>query len=142
MHISTKCSIAIHCLIFINEYGDVKRVTSELLSLTTGCNPVTIRSILSALKKENILTVKSGTGGAKINCPLKDINLYRVYTAVEPNALEKLIGIHSMPSPFCPVGKNIHTILDKQYAKIRNDLKTSLGSITLKDIIEDYHTTI
>lgn len=54
---------------------NVKRVTSELLSLTTGCNPVTIRSILSALKKENILIVKSGTGGAKVNCPLEDINL-------------------------------------------------------------------
>lgn len=52
MHISAKCSIAIHCLIFIYEYGDNKRVTSELLALSTGCNPVTIRNIVSALKKK------------------------------------------------------------------------------------------
>lgn len=142
MHISTKCSVAVHCLVFINEYSNVKRVTSELLSLTTGCNPVTIRSILSALKKENILTVKSGTGGAKINCPLEDINLYRIYMAVEPDAFEKLIGIHSMPSPFCPIGKNIHTVLNNQYTKIRNDLKKSLESVTLEEIIKDYHTMI
>lgn len=51
MHISNKCSIAVHCLIFIFEYGTEKKVTSELLSLSTGCNPVTIRNILSALKK-------------------------------------------------------------------------------------------
>ena len=47
MHISNKCSIAVHCLIFINEYGKEKKVTSELLSLSTGCNPVTIRNIIS-----------------------------------------------------------------------------------------------
>ena len=40
MHISNKCSIAVHCLIFIFEYGTEKKVTSELLSLSTGCNPV------------------------------------------------------------------------------------------------------
>lgn len=51
MHISTKCSVAIHCLIFIYEYGENKKVTSDILSLSTGSNPVTIRNILSSLKK-------------------------------------------------------------------------------------------
>lgn len=37
MHVSNKCSIAIHCLIFIHEYGTENKVTSELLSLSTGC---------------------------------------------------------------------------------------------------------
>ena len=54
MHISNKCSIAVHCLIFIYEYGEEKKVTSELLSLSTGCNPVTIRNIISAMKKDGI----------------------------------------------------------------------------------------
>ena len=58
MHVSNKCSIAIHCLIFIHEYGTENKVTSELLSLSTGCNPVTIRGILSALKKSGVLYVK------------------------------------------------------------------------------------
>ena len=58
MHISNKCSIAVHCLVFINEYGKEKKVTSELLSLSTGCNPVTIRNIISALKKDGIIDVK------------------------------------------------------------------------------------
>ena len=53
MHISAKCSIAIHCLIFIYEYGDNKRVTSELLALSTGCNPVTIRNIVGIEKRRN-----------------------------------------------------------------------------------------
>ena len=78
MHISTKCSVAIHCLIFICEYGESKKVTSELLSLSTGVNPVTIRNIVGALKKDGILSVKFGTGGTTLNCSLNEITLYRI----------------------------------------------------------------
>ena len=140
MHISTKCSIAIHCLIFINEYGESKRVTSELLSLSTGCNPVSIRNITSALKKAGILSVKFGTGGTTLNCPLEEISLYRIFMAVEPDALDKMIGIHSAPSPFCPVGKNIHAVLETSYDTIRNNLKKSLESVTMKEIVNEYHS--
>ena len=139
MHISTKCSIAIHCLIFISEYGEKQKVTSELLSLSTGTNPVTIRNIISALKKEGILSVKFGTGGTKLNCPLDEITLYRICNALEPNFPAKLIGIHSMPSPLCPVGKNIHSVLNAYYAKIHEDLRNSLQSISMKEIMETYN---
>lgn len=142
MHISTKCSIAVHCLIFINEYGESRRVTSELLALSAGCNPVTIRNIISALKKNGMVSVKFGTGGATLSCPLEEISLYRVCTAVEPDALEKFIGVHTMPSPLCPVGQNIHTVLEMPYGKIRSDLKDSLQAITLKEIVEEYHKAV
>lgn len=139
MHISTKCSVAIHCLIFIYEYGEKQKVTSELLSLSTGTNPVTIRTIISALKKDGILSVKFGTGGATLTCPLDEITIYRIYKAIEPNFVSKLFGVHSLPSSLCPVGKNIHHVLDCSYQKIQNDLCDSLKRITLKDIVTDYH---
>ena len=139
MHLSTKYSIAVHCLIFIYEYGKDKKVTSELLALSTGSNPVTIRNIISSLKKEGIISVKFGTGGTAINCPLKEISLYRIYSAVEPDFLSKLIGVHPAPSPFCPVGRNIHKVLDASYEKIRGDLCRSLQSVTLDDIVNKYH---
>ena len=139
MHLSTKYSVAIHCLIFIYEYGENKKVTSELLAFSTGSNPVTIRNILSSLKKEGILSVKSGTGGATIHCPLNEITLYRIYTAIEPDFLSKLIGVHPAPSPFCPIGRNIHDVLDSSYEKVRDDLCRSLQSVTLEEIISEYH---
>ena len=139
MHISTKCSVAVHCLIFIYEYGDQQKVTSELLSLSTGKNPVTIRNLISSLKKDGILSVKSGTGGATLNCPPKELTLYRICQAIEPDFRSKLIGIHSLSSPLCPIGKNIHNTLDRSYRKIRDDLCESLKSITLENIISDYH---
>lgn len=139
MHISTKCSIAIHCLVFIYEYGENQKVTSELLALSTGSNPVTIRNIISSLKKNGIISVKFGTGGATLNCSLDEITIYHIYKAIEPNFLSKLFGIHSFPSPLCPVGNNIHNVLDCSYQKIQIDLCDSLKSITMKDIISDYH---
>ena len=43
MQISMKCSIAVHCLIFIYEAREKARVTSTLLAQSTSCNPVVIR---------------------------------------------------------------------------------------------------
>ena len=129
MHISTKCSVAVHCLIFVFEYGETQKVTSDLLSLSTGINPVTIRKIISSLKKDGIIYVKFGTGGATLNCPPNEITLYRICKAIEPDFASKLIGLHPLPSPLCPIGKNIHNVLSCSYQKVRNDLCESLKNI-------------
>ena len=142
MHISNKCSIAVHCLIFIYEYGEDKKVTSELLSLSTGCNPVTIRNIVSAMKKDGIIDVKFGTGGAKLAVPIQDISLYRICAAVDPKAIDNMIGVHSTPSPFCPVGRNIGSVLDRTYDTIKEDVISSMQSITMVRIVNDYHAAL
>ena len=66
MQISMKCSIAVHCLIFMHEAKGIAKVTSNLLAESTGSNPVVIRNILSALKKAGLITVARGTGGAEL----------------------------------------------------------------------------
>ncbi|MDD5921027.1 MAG: Rrf2 family transcriptional regulator [Oscillospiraceae bacterium] len=142
MYISTKCSVAIHCLVFIYEYGNTKKVTSELLSFSTGSNSVTIRNILSALKKDGIISIKFGTGGATLVCPLNEISLYRICKAIEPDFIFKLIGVHALPSAICPVGRNIHNVLDASYQKIKKDLCDSLERITMEDIVADYHRSL
>ncbi|MDE5746993.1 MAG: hypothetical protein K2I21_05390, partial [Acetatifactor sp.] len=58
--------------------------------------------------------------------------------ALEPDFLGKLIGVHSMPSPLCPVGKNIHSVLNTSYAKIHEDLRSSLQSISMREIMDNY----
>lgn len=139
MHISTKCSVAVHCLVFIHEYGGQVKVTSELLSRSSGINAVTIRNILSALKKAGILSIKAGTGGAALQCAPGEVSLYRVCMALEPDFLSKLIGVHPSPAVLCPVGNSIHVVLDCSYQKIRQDLQASLERITLEQILSDYH---
>lgn len=142
MHVSTKCSIALHCLIFLHEYGEQGRVTSQLLAKSTGVNPVTIRTILSALKKDGVIDVRPGTGGATLLVPPEEISLFRVTQALEPDFLAKLIGVHPRPSDLCPVGRNIHDVLESSYAQVRADMRRSLEGITLADVLDDYHRTL
>ena len=142
MQISKKCSIAVHCLVFINEYGRQEKVTSELLSRSTGCNPVTVRNILSALKKAGIVAIPSGTGGATIRVPLEEVSLYRICQAVEPDALDKLMGVHAAPSPLCPVGRNIGQVLERTYQTLREDLTDSLQSVSLRRMVDEYHAAL
>ncbi|MDQ9826956.1 Rrf2 family transcriptional regulator, partial [Acinetobacter sp. 163] len=60
MRLNTKYSIALHCLIFIEEYQSKTKVTSELLAKSTGCNSSAIRAILNTLQKADIISVKRG----------------------------------------------------------------------------------
>ncbi len=138
MRISTKCSIAAHCMLFLHEYEADQKVTSGLLALSTGCNPVMIRSIMSALKKAGMVENVSDRGGMRLCCPLQEITLYRVCMAVEPNCLDELIGLHPTPSSFCPVGRNIHSVLKVSYHKLQESMRKDLQSITLSDIVEEY----
>ena len=115
MKISTKSSIAMHCLIFIAEYGERTRVTSDLLAKSTGCNPAAIRSILGALQKAGLITIARGVGGAH------------------------LIGLHPAPSPYCPVGRNIGAVLQEPYRQVGQAVQRQMQQITLAQMLEQYH---
>lgn len=91
------------------------------------------------MKKNGILDVKFGTGGTTLAIPIQDISLYRICMAVDPKAIDKMISIHSTPSPFCPVGKNIKGVLNKTYDILKEDMISSMKSITMENILNDYH---
>ncbi len=139
MQLSMKCSVAVHCLIFIHETGEKARVTSPLLAKSTGCNPVVIRNILSALKKAGLITVTRGTGGANLRRDPSEITLYQIYSALEPNGLSSMIGIHTCDGRPCPIAQNIRRVLQAPYQKIEHAVRQTMESITLKSMIEDYH---
>ncbi len=142
MQISMKCSIAVHCLIFIYEAKGIAKVTSSLLSQSTGCNPVVIRNTISALKKAGLITVARGTGGAELCKDPSEITLYMIYNALEPTGLSSLIGIHSCQGRTCPVAQNIHGILQKPYQQIEDSIRKTMDNITLESMIEDFHRKI
>lgn len=139
MQISMKCSVAVHCLIFIYEAKGKVKVTSSLLAQSTGCNPVVIRNIFSALKKAGIITVARGAGGAQLCKSPSEITLYMIYHALEPDGLSSLIGIHSCKDRPCPVAQNIHNVLKEPYKKIEDAVCETMKSITLQSMLDDFH---
>lgn len=139
MQLSIKASLAIHCLILVSEFGETDKITSEKIALSTGTNPVAIRSIMSALKKDGILNVKSGTGGATLNLSPEKITVYRICNAVKPQFCKNIFHIHAKASKLCPVGRNIREVLKLSYSKFEAALEDSLKTVTLADVIRDYH---
>lgn len=137
--VNSRLSIAMHCLVFISEYGEEAKVTSTLLSLSTGCNPVVIRNILSALKKAGILSVPQGTGGARLLRRPQEISLSEVYAAVNDADPPSIFGIHANPSNLCPVGRNIHSVLENPYHALGDAVLERMRTISLQNILDDYH---
>ena len=139
MQLSMKCSVAVHCLIFIHEAKDTAKVTSTLLAQSTGINPVVIRNILSALKKARLITVARGTGGAELCQEPEEITLYQIYKALEPNGLTSLIGIHPCGQRPCPVARNIQRVLQGPYHRIEDAIQKTMEDITLASMLEEFH---
>lgn len=139
MQISMKCSVAVHCLIFIHEAKGIAKVTSSLLAQSTGCNPVVIRSTLSALKKAGLITVPRGTGGAQLCREPSEITLYMIYSALEPKGLSSIIGIHPCQGRACPVAQNIRAVLRRPYQEIEDSIRRTMEGITLASMLEDFH---
>ena len=142
MQLSMKCSVAVHCLIFIHEATGKAKVTSQLLSKSTGCNPVIIRNTLSALKKAGLITVTLGTGGAYLAKEPENITLFDIYSSLEPDGLSSIIGIHNCKERACPVAQNIGYVLQEPYEKIEESIKATMQSITLKQLIERFRDKI
>lgn len=142
MQISMKCSVAVHCLIFIHEAKGNAKVTSNLLAQSTGCNPVVVRNILSALKKKGLITVPRGTGGAALCADPSQITLYQIYSALEPDGIASLIGIHPCQGRPCPVAQNIRMVLHTPYQKIEDAVRETMEHITLQSMIDDFHRIV
>lgn len=142
MRISTKCSIALHCLVLIAEYQNEKKLTSELLAKSTGCNSAAIRSILNALKKANIISVVRGIGGAYLAREPEKLTIWDVYHALDPDGLTHFIGFHPNPSEECPVGKHIESVLKKPYEEIGASVQEAMDKISLQQILDYYHDAL
>ena len=142
MQISSRFTIAVHVLICIETFKDDYKVTSEFLASSVNVNPVVIRRILQQLKKADIVEVKRGSGGAEIARDLKDITLLDVYNAVESVEDGQLFHFHEDPNPQCPVGKNIHKIMDHRLEDIQEAMENEMRSVTIQDIMEDAHKNI
>ena len=136
MQISSRFTVALHIFACVEYFKDKCKVTSDFLASSINTNPVIIRRILGQLSKAGLLKVMRGTGGIEITRPLKDITFLDVYKAVEPIEDGALFHFHENPNPACPVGRNIHSLLDGKLLSIQNAMEDRMKEYTLDDIRE------
>lgn len=137
MQISSRFTIAVHILICIETFKNDYKITSDFLASSVNVNAVVIRRLLQQLKKAGIINVKRGSGGAEMARSPEEITLLDIYNAVECVEEGRLFHFHENPSQECPVGKNIHAILDVRLEEIQKAMEREMRSISIQDIIND-----
>ena len=136
MQISSRFTMAIHMFACIDTFTD-QRMTSDFMAASIGTNPVIVRKLLQQLKAAGLIEVSRGTGGVTVTKPLNEITFLDIYKAVECTPDEELFHFHENPNQACPVGRNIHHVLDDKLAKVQEAMERELAAITLADVKRD-----
>ena len=136
MQISSRFTMAIHMFACIDTFSDQK-MTSDFMAASIGTNPVIIRKLLQQLKAAGLIEVSRGTGGVTITRPLDQITFLDIYNAVECAPDEQLFHFHENPNPNCPVGKNIHHVLDERLHEVQKAMEDKLAEMILADVKKD-----
>lgn len=135
MQFSSRLPIAVHILLAIVEFEGKEKTTSTFLAGSVNVNPVIIRNTLGQLKSAGLVTVRAGEGGASLAKMPRDITLMDIFDAVEKE--EALFHFHENPNPECPVGKNVHAVLDRRLLSIQNAMQEQMKSVSLQDLLDD-----
>ena len=134
MQITSRFTIALHIFTCVETFKDDYKVTSDFLASSINTNPVIIRKVLSQLKTAGLITVARGTGGITPTRPISEITFYDVYQAIEPVENGDLFHFHEAPNPECPVGRNIHSLLDDKLKAIQDAMEAEMKKYTVADL--------
>ena len=138
MQIGSKFTIGVHIIIAIDYFKDMDRVNSAFLAGSIGVNPVIVRTVISQLREAGIVQTQRGSSGAELAKGLDEITLYDIYRAVgSVDTEEGLFHFHEQPNPDCPVGRNIHKVLDQRLMDAQRVMEEKLRATTFADIMKD-----
>lgn len=134
MQISSRFTIALHIFAAMDVFGGDYKITSDFLAGSIQTNPVIIRNILAQLRNAGLVYIQRGSGGAVIAKDPEEITFYDIYSAVESVEDGKLFRFHSNPNPDCPVGRNIHNLLDEMLDDIQSAMEQEMKRYTVADL--------
>ena len=134
MQMTSRMTVAVHTLLAIDYFQADYKVTSDFLAASVQVNPVVIRRILLSLRDAGLVTVARGSGGASLARPPERITLLDVCRAVEGTEPGQLFRFHANPNPQCPVGRQIHGVLDKHLLQAQEAFESSLAAVPIADL--------
>ena len=127
--------MAVHTLLAIHRFNGQVKTTSEFIAGSVNVNPVVIRRILQMLKGAGIVEVKAGSGGAEICKDPARITLLDIFKAVDC-LYGELFHFHEKPNEYCPVGRNVHKVLDVYLDNAQKAMENELKKTTLKELFD------
>lgn len=135
MRVSKRFPLAVHSLLFVAVLSPKKRVTSALVSESTGTNAVTVRNIFLDLSHNGLLIASAGkNGGVHLAKEPKDITLWDIYQAVETKDVDEIFTTYEGCSD-CPVGQNFYQILYPHMKSAIDAMKMDMEKVTLETLM-------
>ena len=134
MQITSRFTIAVHIITAIDYFKDNEKVTSNFLAGSVGANPVIVRNVMGNLKEAGIIDISQGKSGITLVKKLDEITFYDVYKAVDCVNDDGLFHFHENLNPQCPVGKNIHALLDDKLKGIQTAMEDEMRKYTIADL--------
>ncbi|QQO07851.1 RrF2 family transcriptional regulator [Breznakiella homolactica] len=142
MRVSKKFPIAVHSLLIMARFENTDKATSAMIAQSTGSNPVIIRNIFIALKKNGLIESATGkNGGVRLAKAKKDISLWDVYSAVETDDIDEIFKFHE-GSGSCAVGKNIYQLMLPHMDTALGAMRDQLRKVTLDTLTGELLTMI
>ena len=130
MQFSSRLTIATHILLCIEIFKDDYKITSNFLAGSIHVNPVIVRNILGLLSSAGIVEIKASLAKSP-----DEITMLDVFKAVEKE--ESLFHFHENPNANCPVGRNVHAVLDSKLDNIQTAMENELAKITLSQLVKE-----
>ena len=138
MQISSRFTMGVHILTCMAVLKDQMPMNSDTIAASVGTNRVIIRKLFGQLKEAGLITAQKGNnGGVALAKPVSDINLLEIYKAVDSIPDNTLFHFHENPSTLCPVGRNMHRVMDGRLEKAQKSLEDTLEGMSLSDVIND-----
>jgi Rrf2 family protein len=111
-----------------------KPVTSGAIAAMVGVHPVHVRRVMGALREAGLVESQPGpTGGWELARDPKEITLYDIYLAVEP---ELPFGMPARaPDACCRFAPNLPQALAGAMDSAKRALQSHLSSVTLDSIL-------
>jgi Rrf2 family protein len=132
---NTRFAVAVHVLTFLQTQGG-EPATSELIASSVNTNPSLVRRMLSRLAQAGLTVSQMGAGGgARLARPADRITLLDVYRAVDED--QDVIPLHPAPNPRCPVGRQIHRVLETRIDAAERALHDELARTTIAQLASD-----
>ena len=140
MAVNTQFSIATHLLVGLACGCSKEGTTSAHLAASVNTSPSFVRRVLSRLSRAGLVKTATGKAGS---CWLardaKNISLLDIYKAVEA---PKAFAIHTYTEQkSCNVSCHIKHALDKALDKTQNAMESTLGKISLAQIVSEVRRT-
>lgn len=121
---------AIHICIYVN-LKEEEFIPSSQIAESLNTNPVVVRRLVSLLRKENIMSARSGAqGGFYLSKSAKSISLWDIFVATK----EKNLFLRPKVNQDCVVSSNLSGLLFDAFVAAEISLESQFNLISIDSL--------